>query len=49
MKNAVARWVELKNNTRHFETILQSKRILQGHGKWDDMSQFFREADKHIK
>ncbi|WP_281645721.1 hypothetical protein [Parendozoicomonas sp. Alg238-R29] len=55
MKNAaVARWVELKKNTRHFETIMQSRRILnyanvQGVNKWDDMSSFFREADKYIK
>lgn len=50
MKNhSIANWVELKKQTRHFETVLNCKRILKRTTEWNNMATFFKEADKHIK
>ena len=47
--NSITSWVELKKQTRNFETVLNCKRILKKPGEWDNMAMFFKEADKHIK
>ena len=47
--NAIHHWVELKKQTKHFETIIKCKRQLRKTTPWDDMAYFFKEADKYIK
>ena len=50
MKNAtINNWIELKKQSRNFETVLNCKRILKRSTPWNDMALFFREADKHLK
>lgn len=50
MKNqSISSWIELKKQTRNFETIVNCKRQLNKATAWDDMAIFFKEADKHIK
>ncbi|PJE80635.1 hypothetical protein CI610_00374 [invertebrate metagenome] len=49
MKNPVINdWIELKKNSRNFETVLNCKNIIKKSTPWNDMALFFREADKHI-
>jgi|GEM_PF-5226160 len=49
MKNSgISNWVELKKQTPHFETIMNCRRILKRTTPWNDMSLFFKEADKRI-
>ncbi|MFK0570225.1 hypothetical protein [Endozoicomonas sp.] len=47
--NGITSWVELKKHTPQFEAILNSRRALKKASPWDDMTLFFKEADKHIK
>lgn len=47
--NSMTSWIELKKQNQHFETILNSKRILKKNTSWSNMAQFFKEADKHMK
>lgn len=49
MKNSgINNWVQLKKQTPHFTTIMNCRQILKRSTPWNDMSLFFKEADKHI-
>ncbi len=43
------RWIELKQNTHIFTDIMNARKTLKRSTSWDDMTKFFREADKHLK
>ena len=47
-KSTLTDWIELKKNKKHFETILKCRETLRGQKEWDNMSIFFKSADKHI-
>ncbi|CAM3516854.1 hypothetical protein [Parendozoicomonas haliclonae] len=50
MKNSnINSWIELKKMTPHYEVLMNYKRMLNRSTPWTDMSQFFKEADKHMK
>lgn len=46
---AVKSWVELKKQTPVFKQIVHLRRRQQRATCWNQMSLFFREADKHLR